>query len=253
MIKGINGKPYIDLSNFIDLKSFTDLHPEICRNIALGSKDAAYGIIDVPDGFMNLDSYKNSFKPLHKSYQEFLNLPDNDLIKFNGINLQDNDLSTYLKYSLEAFDLYSFHVLIDFEKGWRKTQSIVGEKNSAKYFSGVMDWIKDLIKNNVFSHVGRATFFIQEAGGISFEHRDPSVDPEFPDIVSEFIHIRPNVNRPFYIRDTETSEKIYIDSEIAYWNDQDCHGGDPVLMPSYAFRIDGLFTEEFKKKIYEAY
>ena len=253
MIKGINGKSYIDLSKFIDLESFTALHPEICRGIALGSKDAAYGSIDVPDGFMNLDIYKNSFKPLHKSYQEFLNLSDADPIKTNGVDFQDNDLSTYLKYSLEAFDLYSFHVLIDFEKGWRETTNIIGEKNSAKYCPGVMNWIADLIKNNVFSYVGRATFFIQEAGGISFEHRDPSVDPEFPEIVSEFIHIRPNVNRPFYIRDPETSEKIYIDSEIAYWNDQDCHGGDPVLIPSYAFRIDGVFTEEFKKKIYEAY
>ena len=249
MIKGINGKPYIGLSNFIDFKSFTDLHPEICRGIALGCKDAAYGSIDVPDGFMNLNIYKNSFNPLHKSYQEFLNLSDADLIKINGADFQNNDLSTYLKYSLAAFDLYSFHVLIDFEKGWRENPSIIGEKNSAKYFPGVMNWIKDLIKNNVFSHIGRASFFIQEAGGISFEHKDPSVDIEFPEIVSEFIHIRPNLNRPFYIRDTVTSEKFYIESEIAYWNDQDYHGGDPVLIPTYAFRVDGLFTEEFKKKI----
>jgi hypothetical protein len=253
MIKGIHRKPYIDLSKFIDHRSFTALHPEICRGIALGSKDAAQGSIDVPDDFMNLEVYKNSFKPLYKSYEEFLQLPDSDPVKINGIDFKDNDLSTYLKLSLGAYDLYSFHVLIDFEKGWRETHNIIGEKNSAKYFPGVINWIKDLIKNNVFSYVGRATFFIQEAGGISFEHRDPSVDPEFPEIVSEFIHIRPNVNRPFYIRDTETSEKIYIDSEIAYWNDQDCHGGDPVLIPSYAFRIDGVFTEEFKKKIYEAY
>jgi len=250
MIKGINRKPYIDLSKFIDLKSFRDLHPEICRGIALGTKDAAQGSIDVPDDFMNLEVYGNSFKPLHKSYEEFLNLSDTDPIKINGIDFKDNDLSTYLKFSLGAYDLYSFHVLIDFENGWRGSNQIIGEQNSSKYFPGVMSWIKSLVSNNIFSHVGRATFFIQEAGGISFEHRDPSVDPEFPDIVSEFIHIRPNLNRPFYIRDKETLEKYYIDTEIAYWNDQDYHGGDPVLMPTYAFRVDGKFTEEFKKKIY---
>jgi hypothetical protein len=111
--------------------------------------------------------------------------------------------------------------------------------------------VENLVTLNVFSHIGRVAFFVQEAGGISFEHKDPSVDPEHPDILSEFIHIRINLKRPFYVRDNETLEKHYINTCVGYWNDQDWHGGDSILEPSYAFRVDGVFTDEFRKYIYD--
>ncbi len=40
MIKGINGAPYIDLDQFIDVKGFQDLHPEICKGFALAREYA---------------------------------------------------------------------------------------------------------------------------------------------------------------------------------------------------------------------
>ncbi len=250
MFKGIKGKPYIDLSNLIDHKSFLDLHPEICRGFAIGKQDAAVGSLDVPDGFMNLEVYGDSFYPLHKAYQKFLTLQDDDPIKVYGKGLSDADLANYLKFALKGYDLYSFHFLIDFKEGWRTNNPLYGITPAAKYFPSVTKWLESLIDLNVFSHIGRAAFFIQEAGGISFEHKDPSVDPEFPDVLSEFIHIRPNLNRPFYIRDKNTLEKFYINTCIGYWNDQDWHGGDTVLEPSYSFRVDGIFTDSFRKKIY---
>ena len=251
MLKGIKGCPYIDLSNVIDHSLFLKLHPAICRGIALGSNDAYFGGLEDASGAMNLSPYKDQFKPLHKAYEYFLNLPDTDPIKSNGIVFKNhNDMSTYLKFALGGYDLYSFHILVDFENGWRDTTKLIGERPSAKYFPEVMEWIQSLVEQKVFSHIGRATFFIQEAGGISFEHRDDALDPEFPEITSEFIHIRPHTHRPFYIKDTATDKKTYIDASVAYWNDQDCHGGDPVTEPTYTFRIDGSFTEEFKNKIH---
>jgi hypothetical protein len=124
-----------------------------------------------------------------------------------------------------------------------------GLQLSAQYFPEVIEWVKGLVTRNIFSHIGRAGFFIQEAGGISFEHKDPTVDPEFPEVLSEFIHIRVNLNRPFYVKDIESQEKFYINTCITYWNDQDFHGGDTIMEPSYAFRIDGIFTEEFRKNL----
>lgn len=251
MIKGIQGKPYIDLSSLIDHSTFTRLHPDICRGFALGRDDAAVGSLDVPDGFMNLDVYQDSFVPLSKAYKTFLSLPEDHPIRQYGQGLNEADLATYIKFALRGYDLYSFQFLIDFKDGWRTSDPLHGITSSAKYFPSVVKWIEFLVKTNVFSHIGRAGFFIQEAGGISFEHKDPSVDPEYPEVLSEFIHIRPNLNRPFYIRDKDTNEKHYINSCIGYWNDQDWHGGDSVLQPSYSFRVDGVFTDEFRKKVYE--
>lgn len=249
MIKGINGKPYVDLSNLIDHNSFLKLHPEICRGFAIASDQAAIGNLDVPDGFMNLKVYNDAFIPLHKAYEEYLNLPTDHPIKTYGQNLDDPELAIYLKFALKSFDLYSYHFPIDFTAGWRKSNPLHGIQPCSGYFPKVIEWVNGLVDQNVFSHIGRAAFFLQEAGGISFEHKDPSVDPEFPEVLSEFIHIRPNLNRPFYVRDNTTLEKHYINTCIGYWNDQDFHGGDPVMEPSYAFRVDGIFTDEFRKKI----
>jgi len=250
MIKGINGKNYFDLSEFININSFIDLHPYICKGIVLGSKDADHGVLTDPTGSINLDIYKNKFKPLHKAYEQFLNLPNDNIIKSIGTEFNNNnDLALYLKFALGGYDLYSFYVLVDFENGWRDTNELIGNGKCSKYFPEVMSWLNRLIENKIFSHIGRATFFVQESGGVSFEHKDPSLDPEYPEITSEFIHIRPHLRRPFYIRDKETSEKFYIDAKIAYWNDQDYHGGDSVMEPTYAFRVDGVFTDQFKENL----
>lgn len=249
MIKGIFGKTYIDLSQCINLEKFDVLHPKICRGFSLAKDLALIGNIDVPKDFMNLDLYENQFKPLFKAHEEFLNLPDNDPIKINGKNLNDNDFSMYLKWVLGGYDLYSFYILYDFKDGWRNDINKRGRTETANYFPEVVSWIDSLIEQEIFSHIGRVIFFVQESGGISFEHKDPSIDPNSPDILSEFIHIRPTLDRPFYIRDSETLEKTYIDTRIGYWNDQDWHGGDPVMKPTYSLRIDGVFTKSFKEKL----
>jgi hypothetical protein len=249
MLKGIFGNPYIDLSTYIDLTSFDKLHPEICKGFAVARDMAAVGSVDVPEGFMNLKVYNDQFKPLYVAYNDLLNLSDDNPIKINGKELKDNELSTYLKFAMGAYDLYSFYVLYDFKDGWREDETIRGRQGIADYFPAVISWIDSLVENKVFSHIGRATFFVQEAGGISFEHKDPSVDPEYPDVPSEFIHLSPSLDRPFYVRDFETEEKTYIRTRAGYWNDQDYHGGDPVMKPTYSLRIDGRFTDEFKAKI----
>ena len=49
--------------------------------------------------------------------------------------------------------------------------------------------------------------------------------------------------------DPETKNKIYFNTRAAWWNDQDWHGGEQIMEQSYALRIDGKFTEEFRKKL----
>jgi hypothetical protein len=251
MIKGINGNPYVDLSSLIDCTSFAKLHPTICRSFALANKHISIGNLDVPEGFMNIETYRNAFTPLYKSYTQLLNLPDDHPIKVTSKGLSETELATYLKFALGAYDLYSYYFLVDFKEGWRSNELLHGITPTASFFPEVIDWVKTLVEIGVFTHVGRASFFMQEAGGVSFEHKDPSVDPEHPEILSEFIHIRPNLVRPFYVRDNETLEKHYINTCVGYWNDQDWLGGDSILEPSYAFRVDGVFTDEFRKYIYD--
>ena len=52
-----------------------------------------------------------------------------------------------------------------------------------------------------------------------------------------------------YEWDPETKNKTYINSRAAWWNDQDWHGGERIMEQSYSLRIDGKFTNDFRKKL----
>ena len=42
---------------------------------------------------------------------------------------------------------------------------------------------------------------------------------------------------------------MYINSNAAFWNDQDWHGGEINKEQEYGLRIDCVFTDEFRKKL----
>lgn len=237
-ITGINNQPYLDLKDYIDLQSYDNLHSEICRGFVKANHLIINGSQVINNGSIN----PGNFKPLYDAYKELQALPNNDPLKQAAHGLDYNQLTTYLKYAFGGYDLYSRYVL--FEDCTDKI--ILGEV--AEYFPNVIQWIKDL-EGPVFRTIQGATFFLLEAGGVPFEHHDPATTAESLKWVPEFIHIKTDLDRPFYLKDSVSKEKTYINTRVSWWNERDWHGGEPILRPTYTFRIDGLFTDEFKKRI----
>jgi len=150
-----------------------------------------------------------------------------------------------------AYDPYTYYFLWE-EGSWDDRTAPRKLTEEAKYFPNVVKWVEQTITNGIFEHIGRVIFFVCDADGISWEHRDLSGEqgPKgYSPHRNEFIHIRPNLERPFYLWDPETKNKHYINCRAAWWNDQDWHGGDRIMRQSYGLRIDGKFTEEFRKKL----
>lgn len=239
-ITGINDQPYFDLKDYIDLQSYDNLHSEICRGFVKANHLIINGSQVINEGSIN----PSNFKPLYEAYKELQALPDSEPLKQAAKDLDYNQLTTYLKYAFGGYDLYSRYVLFE-----ECTDEIIGGE-VAEHFPNVMQWIKDL-KGPVFQSIYGATFFLLEAGGVPFEHHDPASNEESLKYVPEFIHIKTDLDRPFYLKDSATDKKIYIDTRVSWWNERDWHGGDPILKPTYTFRIDGKFTEEFKTKIFK--
>jgi hypothetical protein len=109
-----------------------------------------------------------------------------------------------------------------------------------------------LKEDKIFEHIGRVIFFHLEHDGLPFEHRDLDAKHGVNVVKphrNEFIHIRPDTRNQFYIWDPETKNKYGINARAAWWNDQDWHGGNRVMTQSYSLRIDGKFTEDFRKKL----
>lgn len=240
MLRGIFGQPYLDLSQYVNLQEFDKLHPEICRAFVLGKNHAGQGNLQLDKSDqenVNLDTYCGEVNPVWLMYEQYLKLPDNDPIKLAGKDLDEEQLILYIKYAFGAYNPWQVYTVFYEEHDLRVRSPIY------EMFPGLVKWINEL---PIFSKITRAYFLLIEQDGISIEHCDPS---EHPDIPREFIHIKSCDSRPFYVRETKDSEKIYMDTRVSYFNDQDWHGGEGSKKTTYSLRIDGSFTEEFRKKL----
>ena len=259
MIKGINGSPYIDMEQYLDMGAFEKLQPEIIRGFAEAREFAKEGTWMKPGFNFDNMSYKLSWKPIYQAMDEFMELPKDDPIYQGGIDLfkdfknykQRNKFTRYLKMAMGAYDPYIYYFLWE-EGSWDDRTAPRKLTEEAAYFPNVVKWVEDLIPNGIFEHIGRVIFFHCEADGIPFEHRDLDAKNGI-DVVkphrNEFIHIRPNTKKAFYLWDPESKNKTYLNTRAAWWNDVDWHGGEKIIEQSYSLRIDGKFTDQFRKQL----
>jgi hypothetical protein len=262
MIKGINNQPYLDMASYLDMEQFDKLQSEILKGFALARMYAKEGTWMKPGFDQSRGSYIWNWKPIYRAIDEFLALPDADPIKQAGwdlwCNAKDyhtrNLFTRYVKMAMGAYDPYIYYFLWE-EGSWDDRTAPRKLTNEAQYFPNVVKWVEQTITNGIFEHIGRVIFFHCEADGMPFEHRDLDANNGvfendfYTPHRNEFIHIRPNTKKGFYIWDPDTKTKVYLNTKAAWWNDQDWHGGDQIKEQSYSLRIDGKFTDEFRKKL----
>jgi len=250
MIRGINSQPYIDLEPFLDMEGLLDIHYKICMGIVKASKKE--GAVVKPGGFN--DAYTYAFKPTFQAIDEYFALPEDHEIRKVGklIGEWDNrdDFVRYLKLALGAYDPYQFVFIKTEDGGWETRFEEKAWTPDAVHFPELVEWIKKL-EGTVFTHMGRIIIFKAEHDVVTSLHRDLIYPDEtdYFDHRHEFIHLRTRLDRDFYIWDQETDEKITTTSRAIFFNDQDWHNGGIANVQTYSIRIDGAFTDEFRKKI----
>jgi len=243
---------------YLDMETFSRLQPEIIRGFADAREFAKEGTWMKPGFTFDNMSYTPNWKPIYQAMDEFMELPKDDPIYLGGIDLfkdfknykQRNKFTRYLKMAMGAYDPYIYYFLWE-EGSWDDRTAPRKLTEEAAYFPNTVKWVESLI-GTVFEDIGRVIFFHCEADGIPFEHRDldakNGMNKTFPHR-NEFIHIRPNTKKAFYLWDPELKNKTYLNTRAAWWNDQDWHGGEKIMEQSYSLRIDGKFTEEFRKTL----
>lgn len=259
MIKGINNVAYFDMAKYLDMASFDKLQPEIISGFALARENAKEGTWMTPGFTFDDMSYRVSWRPIYEAMQEFMALPDGDPIKQGGMMLMPTDFKNfkerniftrYLKMALGAYDPYIYYYLWE-EGSWDDRTAPRKLTPEAEHFPNVVRWVESLV-GTVFEDIGRVIFFHCEADGIPFEHRDLDAKNGINVVKphrNEFIHVRPNTKKAFYLWDPETKDKTYLNTRAAWWNDQDWHGGERIMEQSYSLRIDGKFTAKFRKQL----
>jgi hypothetical protein len=263
MIRGINGDPYINLDAHLDIGSFKKITPEIAKGMALARGYAKEGTWMKPGFDLSDASYIVNWKPIYQAFEEYMSLPEDHPIKIEGTKIfpsdfkdykQRNIFTRYLKTTLGANDPYNYYFLWN-EGNWDERNSKREPTEESRFFPGLVNWVYNLIDQNIIEQIGRVIIFHCDHNGKAFEHRDLDAkngifeNDYYTNHKNEFIHIRPRTKRGFYIWDPEEQNKYYINCHAAFWNDQDWHGGEESKEQEYGVRIDCVFTNRFRKKL----
>lgn len=140
------------------------------------------------------------------------------------------------------------------------SQLTVDEANLWSPNYSVFPSVWQFIQNSqVFTSTGRVNFLIQEHQCEIPLHNDYP-HPESNGRVGykaaaekEFLWINLRQNKGLFIYDTQTKLKHNILSKSAWFNSLDLHGGSANPWASWSLRIDGKFTQEFRNKLRDAY
>jgi hypothetical protein len=113
---------------------------------------------------------------------------------------------------------------------------------AASEFTLLVDFLKGL----PFSEFGRMLMIYDDGGRTVPAHRDH----EATDICHEFIWMRTNKRKPFYVLNQFTGEKKYIEGYTAWFDTvNQFHGSDAGDGLTFSIRVDGRFTNEFRNQI----
>jgi hypothetical protein len=219
---GNDNVPYVDLTSYMDLEQFESLDTYLRQNLTFGADgDPKVHVEHGEIGIFTANGYKHG----------------------DAINLTERDTSGWCADVFTAYNGDEDFKVCRAHRGDAKTWRL---NPNARLLPGVVSFVRSL------------PFFV-ETGKISIICNPPNVtgvehcDIEFPDLVSEFVWVRPpSSQKRFFVRDPNTQEKKFVQSSccIAWFDDHLFHDIEPNEDPfQLSIRIDGKFTPEFRELI----
>ncbi len=137
----------------------------------------------------------------------------------------------YLTQSEREQDYYD----LDRTDLWHRTED-------AELFSELMAFIDTL----PFKATGRMIIMYDDSGRQVSAHRDH----DSLDLCHEFVWFRTNMDKPFYMLNPGSGEKLYVRSHAAWFDTvNQYHGADATGRLSFSIRVDGSFDDAFRRQI----
>ena len=112
----------------------------------------------------------------------------------------------------------------------------------AAEFAPLMEFIATL----PFARTGRMLIMYDPEGRAVTPHRDH----DSAELCHEFIWLRTNLAKPFYMLDSRTGERAYVEGHSAWFDTvNQFHGADASGGLSFSIRIDGVFDDHVRSLI----
>jgi len=258
-VKGIYGKPYICLDDYLDTKPLIDIVSDINLGIAKSRKEVKPTAAKSFQYKDTKECCKEGPNDHNSAYYCWIN--DKDPIRKKiGEELLETDIDefeTWLMYEYNVYEVLSYLVLrkIDapFGESYRPLDNLKENPQTflwtetVRHFEKLKDWIETL----PLKTIGTVAILLKFPGSKMPLHRDLFYGTDDYDHSEEFIWFNPLKSRSMYVLDKETDTKYPMDSGVGYyWNNHDWHGAiNDIRAVSWTLRVEGLFSDELRSKI----
>lgn len=236
-LKGVMGRPYVDLSKLISQVDFDEIDYEI----GIGLVKNKTGIPGSVRGQMPPALRKDFFRDIESEVMNNLDHYDPD--GRHRIAMRDMNRIERQKYGLMVLGAAPiWHQLlyvrnIDPTPGYEKISPYWTDEGLALFPK-----VKALAEKLPFKFLGRILIFASYPHAPIPPHRDWVQAPH----KEHHINISGHLGRPIYVFDELKNEKIYLPENVrAYmFNLRDYHGVDGFPRYSYTLKFEGLFSDE---------
>jgi hypothetical protein len=263
-LRGIWGRPYIDLTPYVDASRFAELDEEIAYGLArvetsyTGGSHKWMGIVPPSLESEPYVDYGQVIEAMSRDeFARFVSLSDApdtyDLDAQRSYQFGEeraHPLSRrQMRWLIYRYGVYFpwkvFYELIP-TQGWDDKSTGAGKAFTAEaeeHFPGLIQLAKSL----PFVELGRCNILGVEANDHATVHHDRSSDDKVS--ADHFITICPRGDKRLFLWDEEEKRKVFVGARVFWFNDSDYHGvaADPFFR--YSVRVDGFFRPEFLERL----
>jgi hypothetical protein len=259
-VRGIDGRPFVDLEPWLDLSTLDAIHEEVCLGLAqipvdyTGGSHRSMGIVP-----------PSRLGECHADYGEVLRaMSDEDFATLSGLGDEpldparrggigeerDQPLSRrqmlWLKMRFGVYFPWKVFVELVPNRWWGDKSTAEGKsftRQARAFFPRTVAWVQAL----PFVAIGRCTIMGLEANDHGTVHHDG--DPEHPHAPDHFVTVCPKGDKRVFLWEDETRTKTPVTSRAYWFNDQDDHGVDADPFFRYSIRVDGVFEHDFLARV----
>lgn len=267
-LRGLFGRPCINLESYVDLAELPAIHEEIALGLAqlpvdyTGGSHRSMGIMPEgragevvcdygevirgldPSGFATFRGLADdpaAIDPARRGAQEFGEEREVPLSRRQML---------WLKYRHGVYFPWKVYVELIPNRWWSDKASPAG-KRFTRAAQALFPRTLEFVRRLPFASIGRCNIMGLEGHDHGTVHRDG--DPASQLAPDPFITFRPGPDKRLYLWDEARQEKTYVDGRVYWFNDNDYHGVEADPWFRYSVRVDGAFRADFEAALRREY
>ena len=260
-LRGIFGRPFVDMTPFVDVSRFGELDAEVCEGLTkveTSFTGATLQWMGVTAPWVREAGYRDAMDVLAA-------LPDDEFARFVSLGDGELDLSKraectfgdetdhpftlaqmkWLKVRHQVYFPWVAYHLLENDR-WDDKHSGEGKsftEEARRVFPKTVAFVEDL----PFVEIGRVVLFGLEPHDHAPDHRDS--EPGQALSIAQSMTLDFHGGKGLTLTDPSRSERVRIDARAYWFNDMDYHGVPAAPFFRYSIRIDGVYEPDFLAEV----